>query len=58
VQAWRRAGTPCAFTIDAGPNVHIICESANASAIKDKLLSITGVNQVLTSGVGGETVLI
>lgn len=58
VQSWRRAGIPCAFTIDAGPNVHVICESASTSLVEDKLNSISGVESVLTSGVGGGAELV
>lgn len=53
VQAWRRTGIPCAFTIDAGPNVHIICESTKAEDIKLKLNSISGIEIVFISKAGG-----
>jgi len=58
VRAWRRAGIPCAYTIDAGPNVHVICESSAAKTVKEKLKSIPGVNQVLLSGAGGGAELV
>ena len=58
VKDWRRAGIPCAFTIDAGPNVHVICESSATSIVKERLGAIPGVSEVLTSGAGGGTVLI
>ena len=57
VQAWRRAGTPCAFTLDAGPNVHVICPASSAPSIQAKLKSIPGVDEVLVSGVGGAAAL-
>jgi diphosphomevalonate decarboxylase len=40
IQEWRRAGLEAYFTIDAGPNVHIICEGKNKAKIKSKLLSM------------------
>lgn len=58
VQSWRRAGLPCAFTIDAGPNVHVICESSGAVAVKEKLAALPGVENVLISGAGGGAQLI
>lgn len=57
VQEWRKTGIPSAFSIDAGPNVHIICESAYADLVKQKLGSMPEVHDVLISHVGGPTVL-
>lgn len=37
VQAWRRAGLPVYFTIDAGPNVHLFCEAAQQAALEAEL---------------------
>lgn len=37
VQGWRRAGLPVYFTIDAGPNVHLLCEGANQAALEQAL---------------------
>lgn len=52
VQELRRTGTPCAFTIDAGPNVHVICPVTSAITVQEKLRAITGVSAVLMSGAG------
>lgn len=52
VRSWRAAGLPCAFTVDAGPNVHVICHSSIAAAIKLKLEALPGVETVLLSGPG------
>ena len=57
VQEWRKAGIPSAFSIDAGPNVHIICESAYADLVKQKLGSMPNIHDVLVTHVGGPTVL-
>lgn len=53
VQDLRAAGTPVAFTIDAGANIHCICEAGAAMAVKAMLKAIPGVGQILTSGIGG-----
>jgi len=45
----RSGGLACYFTIDAGPNVHIICNEADADKIKSKLSEVTGVKQVLVN---------
>ena len=37
VRSWRKAGLPVYFTIDAGPNVHLICEAKNESALIKQL---------------------
>lgn len=52
VQDWRAAGLPCAFTIDAGPNVHVICEQQYAIPLRNKLLSLPGVLEVIENNVG------
>lgn len=58
VRAWRQQGLPVAFTIDAGPNVHCICPAGSAPQVETRLLSIPGVQRVLTSGVGSASRLI
>lgn len=45
----RDKGIECYFTIDAGPNVHIICEEKNNLKIKRKLLNIKGIKNVLVN---------
>jgi diphosphomevalonate decarboxylase len=58
VLSMRRSGTPCAFTIDAGPNVHVICPSTEAEQIQYRLKIIPGVDTILSSPVGGGTRLV
>jgi diphosphomevalonate decarboxylase len=53
VLTWRKSGTPCAFTIDAGPNVHVICPEEQADHVVSVLSEVPGVGAVLHSGVGG-----
>lgn len=45
----REEGIECYFTIDAGPNVHIICEENNAAKIENIFSKIAGVRKVLVN---------
>ena len=54
VRAWRGGGLGVFFTMDAGPNVHCICEAGDAAEVRKRLLGVQGVQEVLTSGPGGE----
>jgi diphosphomevalonate decarboxylase len=53
VCAWRQAGLPAAYTLDAGPNVHVICEAAAAAAVRERLLNMPGVQTVFSARPGG-----
>jgi len=53
VTAWRAAGQAVCYTIDAGPNVHVICLADFAKQVQLKLAEIIGVEKVLVAGVGG-----
>ena len=53
VIAWRKEGVPACYTIDAGPNVHVLCPAGYAQEITDRLLQIEGVLRVLTAHPGG-----
>ena len=53
VREMRESGVPVAFTIDAGPNVHCICEARAAKQVKQTLRQIESVTDVIESGVGG-----
>lgn len=52
VRSWRDDGLKVYCTLDAGPNVHCLCELADASQVAQRLRNIAGVHDVLTSGVG------
>jgi diphosphomevalonate decarboxylase len=53
VTDWRAGGLEAAYTLDAGPNVHIICtEDAHLNVAK-RLSEIQGVLDVIVSPVGG-----
>lgn len=53
VTAWRAAGQTVCYTIDAGPNVHVLCPADAAQQVQSKLAEIAGVEKVLVAGVGG-----
>lgn len=53
VQAWREEGLPVYFTMDAGPNVHCLCEALQAQEVERRLWNLDGVLDVLSSGPGG-----
>jgi diphosphomevalonate decarboxylase len=52
VRLWREEGLGVYFTLDAGPNVHCLCERADAAEVEKRLRNLTGVEDVLVSGVG------
>ena len=54
VRRWREQdGLPVAYTIDAGPNVHVLCPQEAAEAVRRKLAEVPGVQRVLVAGPGG-----
>ena len=53
VRVWReQEHIPVYFTMDAGPNVHLICEAAHREAVVERARALPGVQQVLTSRPG------
>ena len=55
---WRAEDIPVYFTIDAGPNVHLICEAEQVDRVIARLRLLPGVEEVITSGPGGPAQLI
>ena len=47
VMCWREEGLESYFTIDAGPQVKIICLESQVSEIESKLRTINGVKKVI-----------
>ena len=47
VRGWRKNGLSVYLTIDAGPNVHIICEGINEQRVLDAVKSISGVEEII-----------
>jgi diphosphomevalonate decarboxylase len=58
VQQWRKEGTPVCYTIDAGPNVHVITTEQASQRIEVQLAELPGVQRVLTASPGGPVHLI
>lgn len=52
VPEWRKEGLAACYTLDAGPNVHVLCTTADAAEIKSRLEQIPGVIRVLTATPG------
>ena len=53
VRQWRMEGIPVCYTVDAGPNVHVLCLETEAQQIEKQLREIRGVNNVLVARAGG-----
>jgi diphosphomevalonate decarboxylase len=53
VRDWRAEGIPVFYTIDAGPNVHVITLEEKMVEISAMLKKVEGVSDVLTATVGG-----
>jgi len=58
VPGWRMDGLPCAYTLDAGPNVHVLCPVEYADEVEDRLKNTEGVISVLKSSPGGPARLV
>lgn len=52
VRTWRQSGLGVYFTLDAGPNVHCLCEAADAREVESRLRNSFVVQDVITSGPG------
>jgi diphosphomevalonate decarboxylase len=53
VRSWRAAeGIQAYFTIDAGPNVHVLCEAPDVEAVTTRLAALPLVESTLSSGPG------
>jgi diphosphomevalonate decarboxylase len=58
VKEWREAGIPVCYTLDAGPNVHIITTKGYSDKIIALLPEIKGIKRIYKAGVGGKTRLV
>ena len=53
VRQWRAEGLPVTYTVDAGPNVHVLCPSEVQKEAEARLRNLPGVEKVLVARVGG-----
>jgi len=49
VMEWRETGLEAYFTIDAGPNIHIICRSKDIKALRSKLGKVPGIESTIVN---------
>lgn len=47
VYRWREEGIPVYFTIDAGPNVHLICESKDEGKVMKEVKKMTDLQDII-----------
>ncbi len=58
IPQWRREGLPVCYTLDAGPNVHVICEASASDEIRLRLEAVRGVRAILRATPGGAAQLV
>jgi diphosphomevalonate decarboxylase len=49
VQDWREEGISVYLTIDAGPNVHLICQAADEKKVLKKLGVVRGIKKIIVN---------
>lgn len=47
VKGWRNDGLPVYFTIDAGPNVHLLCEGKHEARLIEMIKTLTGIEEII-----------
>ncbi|MFN8499533.1 MAG: diphosphomevalonate decarboxylase [Anaerolineae bacterium] len=50
---WRAEGVAVYFTLDAGPNVHLMCEAGQAGAVVERLAALPSVGATYVNGPAG-----
>lgn len=58
VPQWRKQGIQVCYTLDAGPNVHCLCQSSDMDAVKTRLSSLDCVQDIRTATCGGPAHLV
>lgn len=49
IRRWRAQGLPVYFTIDAGPNVHVLCEGNNEHLVLENLQGLNGIETIIAN---------
>lgn len=49
ISTWRKEGLSVYYTIDAGPNVHVLCEAIHEQQVVADVSAITGVSRVVVN---------
>jgi diphosphomevalonate decarboxylase len=52
---WRKQGVLVYFTIDAGPNIHLICEKEQVKNVIKRITTIDGVELIIVNSVSEGT---
>ena len=53
VPTWRAQGIPVCYTLDAGPNVHLLTQPDAVETLTGRINEVAGVQQVIVSPTGG-----
>lgn len=53
VQSWRAEGLEVYFTLDAGPNVHLICRAGDQTEVEKRLTAMEEVREVIVNQPAG-----
>jgi diphosphomevalonate decarboxylase len=57
VESWRKGGLMVCYSVDAGPNVHVLCSREVSREVAARLQKLSGVQKVLVAHPGGPTAL-
>jgi diphosphomevalonate decarboxylase len=58
IPKWRREGLLVCYTLDAGPNVHVICQVEASDEVRRRLERVRGVRAILRATPGGPAHLV
>jgi len=53
IPAWRQSGLPVCYTVDAGPNVHVLTQAEAATQVIERLVQFPSVKTVCRARAGG-----
>jgi len=49
IQLWRQENLPVYLTLDAGPNVHLICQQKDERKVNDKIKKLKGIKEIIVN---------